>query len=165
MTIDRFSAAGRSKDSFEAGIVVGEVGEAIMAVMESGDGLDLGLNGGPVNREVEGGKEQLGSAQQQQQQQSGVGDQGMAAGEGFKREMRDLEELLSKLNPMAEEFVPPSLANGNHGPGPVAAGGAGGGHFYPSNFGAPNGHVNGVVNGTGGRRVRFRLFCSFSAKV
>lgn len=31
-------------------------------------------------------------------------------GEGFKREMRDLEEMLSKLNPMAEEFVPPSLA-------------------------------------------------------
>ncbi|XP_051200710.1 polyadenylate-binding protein-interacting protein 11 isoform X1 [Lolium perenne] len=32
---------------------------------------------------------------------------GADAGE---REMRDLEELLSKLNPMAEEFVPPSLA-------------------------------------------------------
>ncbi|RLN04845.1 uncharacterized protein C2845_PM13G01330 [Panicum miliaceum] len=39
---------------------------------------------------------------------------GSDAGE---REMRDLEELLSKLNPMAEEFVPPSLAS------PVAAGG------------------------------------------
>nr|CAB3479769.1 unnamed protein product [Digitaria exilis] len=37
---------------------------------------------------------------------------GSDAGE---REMRDLEELLSKLNPMAEEFVPPSLAS------PVAA--------------------------------------------
>ncbi|KAM0935046.1 putative RNA recognition motif domain, ataxin-2, RNA-binding domain superfamily [Dioscorea sansibarensis] len=132
-----------------------------MAVMESGDGVDLGLNGGAANPEVEGGKEQLGSGHHQQQQQSGVGDQGMAAvqrsnvgGEGFKREMRDLEELLSKLNPMAEEFVPPSLANGNHGPGPVAAGGAGGGQFYPSNFGVPNGHVNGVVNGAGGRRKK-----------
>lgn len=31
-------------------------------------------------------------------------------GEGFKREMRDLEEMLSKLNPMAKEFVPPSLS-------------------------------------------------------
>ncbi|KAG6403244.1 hypothetical protein SASPL_135461 [Salvia splendens] len=30
-------------------------------------------------------------------------------GEGFKRDMRDLEEMLSKLNPMAKEFVPPSL--------------------------------------------------------
>ncbi|WOG92749.1 hypothetical protein DCAR_0312024 [Daucus carota subsp. sativus] len=28
-------------------------------------------------------------------------------------EMRDLEEMLSKLNPMAEEFVPPSLVNVN----------------------------------------------------
>uniref|UniRef100_A0A0E0LQM3 RRM domain-containing protein n=1 Tax=Oryza punctata TaxID=4537 RepID=A0A0E0LQM3_ORYPU len=28
---------------------------------------------------------------------------------GEEREMRDLEDLLSKLNPMAEEFVPPSL--------------------------------------------------------
>jgi hypothetical protein len=26
--------------------------------------------------------------------------------EGFKREMRDLEEMLSKLNPLAQEFVP-----------------------------------------------------------
>ncbi|CAO2164634.1 unnamed protein product, partial [Urochloa humidicola] len=39
---------------------------------------------------------------------------GSDAGE---REMRDLEELLSKLNPMAEEFVPPSLTS------PVAAAG------------------------------------------
>ncbi|XP_076912913.1 polyadenylate-binding protein-interacting protein 11-like isoform X2 [Bidens hawaiensis] len=29
--------------------------------------------------------------------------------EGLKKEMRDLAEILSKLNPMAEEFVPPSL--------------------------------------------------------
>lgn len=27
-------------------------------------------------------------------------------GDGFKKEMSDLEEMLSKLNPMAEEFVP-----------------------------------------------------------
>ncbi|KAK9665168.1 hypothetical protein RND81_14G094900 [Saponaria officinalis] len=32
-------------------------------------------------------------------------------GEGFKKEIRDLEEKLSKLNPMAKEFVPPSLSN------------------------------------------------------
>ncbi|GJS47657.1 polyadenylate-binding protein-interacting protein 12-like protein isoform X1 [Tanacetum coccineum] len=31
--------------------------------------------------------------------------------EGFKKEMRDLAEMLSKLNPMAAEFVPPSLTN------------------------------------------------------
>ncbi|KAL1813678.1 hypothetical protein ACET3Z_023743 [Daucus carota] len=36
-------------------------------------------------------------------------------GEGFKKEMRDLQEMLSKLNPMAQEFVPPSFVN-NYGP-------------------------------------------------
>ncbi|XP_076953875.1 polyadenylate-binding protein-interacting protein 12-like isoform X2 [Bidens hawaiensis] len=35
------------------------------------------------------------------------------ANEGFKKEMRDLAEMLSKLNPMAAEFVPPSLSE-NH---------------------------------------------------
>ncbi|XP_022035197.1 polyadenylate-binding protein-interacting protein 11 isoform X2 [Helianthus annuus] len=30
--------------------------------------------------------------------------------QGFDKEMRDLAEMLSKLNPLAEEFVPPSLA-------------------------------------------------------
>ncbi|PON83652.1 Splicing factor-like protein [Trema orientale] len=40
--------------------------------------------------------------------------------ESFKHDMRDLEDLLSKLNPMAEEFVPPSLAKN---PGyPIGAG-------------------------------------------
>lgn len=58
---------------------------------------------------------------------------GEVGDEGFRRDMRDLEELLSKLNPMAEEFVPPSLA---------AQGSAAG--FYSNGFGVFNG---------GGRRV------------
>ncbi|XP_059304461.1 polyadenylate-binding protein-interacting protein 11-like [Lycium ferocissimum] len=40
--------------------------------------------------------------------------------EGFK--MRDLEEMFTKLNPMAEEFVPPSLSS-NHGVVPFSPGG------------------------------------------
>ncbi|XP_020587000.1 polyadenylate-binding protein-interacting protein 11-like isoform X2 [Phalaenopsis equestris] len=40
-----------------------------------------------------------------------------AAVEGFKKEMKDLEDLLSKLNPMAEEFVPSSLAGHGNGSG------------------------------------------------
>ncbi|PSS11899.1 Polyadenylate-binding protein [Actinidia chinensis var. chinensis] len=66
--------------------------------------------------------------------------------EGLKREMRDLEEFLSKLNPMAEEFVPPSL--GHHIPVmPVPSGG----HFgytnsfdsflMQTNYGIANGNV------------------------
>ncbi|GJY74594.1 polyadenylate-binding protein-interacting protein 12-like protein isoform X1 [Tanacetum coccineum] len=41
----------------------------------------------------------------------GDNDGGDHVKEGFKKEMRDLAEMLSKLNPMAEEFVPPSLSN------------------------------------------------------
>lgn len=75
------------------------------------------------------------------QRSNGVDD-----GEGFKRDMRDLEELLSKLNPMAEEFVPPSLAN--HGS-------PGGGFGYTNNNFLLHNTGTGIVNGNGsaGRRV------------
>lgn len=46
-------------------------------------------------------------------------------GDAGEREMRDLEELLSKLNPMAEEFVPPSLAAHPMPPPPYAG-------YYPN---------------------------------
>ncbi|URD75883.1 RNA recognition motif containing protein [Musa troglodytarum] len=69
-------------------------------------------------------------------------------GEGFKREMRDLEELLSKLNPMAEEFVPPSLAGmGNRY-------GAAGGGLYASGFEVSNEVGDGGSVGNGGRRKK-----------
>jgi len=73
-------------------------------------------------------------------------------GDAGEREMRDLEELLSKLNPMAEEFVPPSLAA--HPVPPPLYGG-----YYPNGGGfapiASPGH-RGVVgfpaaDGLGGR--------------
>ncbi|KAA8540090.1 hypothetical protein F0562_026782 [Nyssa sinensis] len=71
---------------------------------------------------------------------------GEDGGEGFKREMRDLEEMLSKLNPMAEEFVPPSLANHT----PLQLSGA--------NFGYTNNFVmnanTGIANGNTGRRKK-----------
>ncbi|XP_066330635.1 polyadenylate-binding protein-interacting protein 12-like isoform X1 [Miscanthus floridulus] len=51
---------------------------------------------------------------------------GVAAAEAGEREMRDLEDLLSKLNPMAEEFVPPSLAS------PVAVTAVGAGPLTPA---------------------------------
>ncbi|KAL4342422.1 hypothetical protein GQ457_08G035410 [Hibiscus cannabinus] len=38
-------------------------------------------------------------------------DAGDEVGDSFKRDMRELQELFSKLNPMAEEFVPHSVAN------------------------------------------------------
>ncbi|PWA85394.1 Ataxin-2, C-terminal [Artemisia annua] len=88
---------------------------------------------------------------------------------GFKKEMRDLEEMLSKLNPMAEEFVP-----GNNGY--MMRGGmvqvqlppGGGAHFgyaavhdflrQANNVGFVNGNGVGFVNGNGvnnGRKGNF----------
>ncbi|KAJ0867653.1 putative ataxin-2 [Helianthus annuus] len=49
----------------------------------------------------------------QQQHQSSDQQKNMLYGngnheeEGFRKEMRDLADMLSKLNPMAAEFVPP----------------------------------------------------------
>ncbi|XP_044485942.1 polyadenylate-binding protein-interacting protein 11-like isoform X3 [Mangifera indica] len=40
-------------------------------------------------------------------------DHGSNGGGDFKHDIRELQELFSKLNPMAEEFVPPSLAKTN----------------------------------------------------
>ncbi|CAI0386827.1 unnamed protein product [Linum tenue] len=56
-------------------------------------------------------------------------------------EMRELVEMLSKLNPMAHEFVPPSLVN-NHGN--IFSNG---GFKPPNNFGMfnPNGNPNGMI--------------------
>nr|GMD17085.1 polyadenylate-binding protein-interacting protein 11-like [Ipomoea batatas] len=82
-------------------------------------------------------------------------DGGDGGGEGFKREkeMRDLEDMLSKLNPMAEEFVPPSLTTaGNHRPVFLPPGG---GHFGydASNFVALQPH-SGLPNGNFIRRKK-----------
>ncbi|KAJ6829808.1 polyadenylate-binding protein-interacting protein 11-like isoform X1 [Iris pallida] len=64
--------------------------------------------------------------------------------EDLKEDMRHLEDLLSKLNPMAEEFVPPSLVHG---------GGAAAGGIYANNFPSQVGFGNGEFGGNG-RRMR-----------
>ncbi|XLT57413.1 hypothetical protein HN873_050017 [Arachis hypogaea] len=56
---------------------------------------------------------------------------GENCGESYKREMRDLEELLSKLNPMVEDFVPPSFANSH---GYLAGPGGATGFGFANNF-------------------------------
>lgn len=62
-------------------------------------------------------------------------------GDAGESEMRDLEDLLSKLNPMAEEFVPPSLAAAS----PTAYA------YYPTP--TPS-HVFPAVDGLAGPRPR-----------
>ncbi|PHU11870.1 hypothetical protein BC332_18800 [Capsicum chinense] len=42
--------------------------------------------------------------------------------EGFKKKMRELEEIFFKLSPQAEEFAPPPLSN-NHGVVPISLNG------------------------------------------
>jgi len=44
-------------------------------------------------------------------EKAGLGTKNAAASSIFSCDMRELEDLLSKLNPMAKEFVPPSLVN------------------------------------------------------
>ncbi|XAR71584.1 hypothetical protein NMG60_11017926 [Bertholletia excelsa] len=73
-------------------------------------------------------------------------ENGDDSGEGFKNEMRDLEEMLSKLNPMAEEFVPPSLTN--HRPVQPSSGQIG----YTNNFLIQTN--SGIANGNGPRRKK-----------
>ncbi|XP_042434083.1 polyadenylate-binding protein-interacting protein 12-like isoform X2 [Zingiber officinale] len=72
--------------------------------------------------------------------------------QGSEQEMRDLEELLSKLNPMAAEFVPPSIAGGGLA-APYGGLGVGfGGGFYGGGFGATLALGNGGFDGGSGRR-------------
>ncbi|KAH9774870.1 polyadenylate-binding protein-interacting protein 11 [Citrus sinensis] len=85
---------------------------------------------------------------QNNQRSNGGGD--------FKRDMRELQELFSKLNPMAEEFVPPSLAktnNNNHGVNGFNGGFFANNSLIFNNHNARNGNVN--VNAAVRRKKSF----------
>lgn len=76
---------------------------------------------------------------------SNGGDLNGDLGESYKRDMRELEEMFSKLNPMAEEFVPPSLSNNGFNVG----------YFTDTNNSPMNiNNRNGDVNGIMGRRKK-----------
>jgi hypothetical protein len=83
-------------------------------------------------------------------------------GESYKREIRELQELFSKLNPMAAEFVPPSHSNNNNfgrvnglnGFNGVNGGFYGNNHISSSSSSSTtttnnNNNLNLVVNGNG----------------
>ncbi|KAK8710565.1 hypothetical protein V6N13_145883 [Hibiscus sabdariffa] len=81
-------------------------------------------------------------------------------GEIFKENMSDLVEILSKLNPMAEEFVPPSLANHHNLDNHFLENGFG---FSTDNFAVNANSGNGYTNrrkrnniGLGKRRLNNR---------
>ncbi|KAI3695699.1 hypothetical protein L1987_78698 [Smallanthus sonchifolius] len=88
----------------------------IMAVVE---------NGGSNNQADVDQSDQHQSSDQQQVTSNGNGSMLYVSNnhhqmemngeeEDFRKEIRDLAEMLSKLNPMAAEFVPPSLSNNNY---------------------------------------------------
>uniref|UniRef100_A0A803PQ48 RRM domain-containing protein n=1 Tax=Cannabis sativa TaxID=3483 RepID=A0A803PQ48_CANSA len=104
--------------------------------------------------------------QQQQQQMVMVNSGGGGGGygidhssngdESYKNDMRDLEDLLSKLNPMAEEFVPPSLAKNSGYPFGAAFGYAGNILMHINNSANVNGFLARKKNGyTQGRRRNY----------
>ncbi|KAG6684699.1 hypothetical protein I3842_12G074800 [Carya illinoinensis] len=67
------------------------------------------------------------------------GDAMTGGGESFNRDLRELQELFSKLNPMAKEFVPPSLIGLNDG-------------FHANNLAMYGNNGNEFINGNAGRR-------------
>lgn len=80
------------------------------------------------------------------------GDAMAGGGESLNRDMRELQELFSKLNPLAEEFVPLSLVGLNGG-------------FYANNLEMQGNNRNGFVNGNAGRRVCICIISlSFSSR-
>ena len=89
-------------------------------------------------------------------QRSNGGDlprNGDHVGDSFNRDMRELRDLFSKLNPMAEEFVPPSLSS-NHGVN-------GGFNNFAILHNAADGGRQGNINGLAARRVLMFLDFDF----
>ncbi|KAI4365293.1 hypothetical protein MLD38_021289 [Melastoma candidum] len=89
---------------------------------------------------------------------SGNDGRGHGDGGGGVREIRQLQELFMKLNPMAKEFVPPSHANGTRGSGlmgRIDGNDIGNGNGFLSLNGGGNGLINGAAlrrNQAQGRR-------------
>lgn len=66
--------------------------------------------------------------------------------QNFKKDMRDLVEILSRLNPMAEEFVPPSISQHPHHIGNQNHRFPGNGFGYANNFAVRTDSGNGNAN-------------------
>ncbi|KAK6122513.1 hypothetical protein DH2020_043741 [Rehmannia glutinosa] len=124
-----------------------------MAVVENGSSqetndrsrlMELHQFQGPIHSQAHFSAEQ--NDHHHNQQRSAMGNE---RDEGFKREMKELEEMFSKLNPMAQEFVPPSLATSNNMTMKINS------RYYAENMAAANFmYLNGFTNDNGnmGRR-------------
>lgn len=117
---------------------------------------NIAVPNGNYSYNAQVGQMQANGVQNQQlvMNNDGYGENG---DESFKRDMRDLAELLSKLNPMAEEFVPPSLTN-SHGylAGPNAGFGYPNNFILQNDFGQTNRRRKNVYN-SGKRRIFHKI--------
>ncbi|KAL5145737.1 Polyadenylate-binding protein-interacting protein 12 [Glycine soja] len=155
---------GSSSQSLENGVVSADSGEVEKSKTRGDQDMNNGVFNHQQHQETVPGTMPMHA---NGVNNDGYGMNGVMSGENegesFKRDMRDLEELLSKLNPMAEEFVPPSLSNTH---GYLAGPGAGAGFGYPNNFILLNnfGNANGQTNrrrkngyNQGKRRVNHKM--------
>ncbi|CAL1404410.1 unnamed protein product [Linum trigynum] len=115
-----------------------------MAAAAAAAGLTTGENGGAQMGNGFDGNQQRPPASMDQSSGGyggGGGNQMDFGNSNGAKEMRELVEMLSKLNPMAQEFVPPSLVNNQ---GNIFGNG---GFKHPNNFGMlnPNGNPNGMI--------------------
>ncbi|XP_004240980.1 polyadenylate-binding protein-interacting protein 12 [Solanum lycopersicum] len=109
VVVDHQSVKTKQNNDVQRSKVSSDQNFEIMSVNQQEQEEPQKENGIQQKEESVNGNGVLDSHSIQHQKMNGVdgGD------EGFKKEMRDLEEMLSKLNPMAEEFVPLSMANNN----------------------------------------------------
>lgn len=136
-----------------------------MAVVENADGSDLAIDVGSTSRIPDPANGKAAGPTLRPHQESAVAERSSNGGihgemeeedeegEGDKEEaeVKQLQELLSKLNPMAKEFVPPSLVGNGNGNGGSGFG------FYANASGMQDGFVafqnGGGVGRSGSRRV------------
>ncbi|KAG2270224.1 hypothetical protein Bca4012_072378 [Brassica carinata] len=116
-----------------------------MAVVESGDsGAVVQPTSSPTSQDSDHQNHQSSRIELGDEEglysKIGSHPEGSDGGESYKREMRELQELFSKLNPMAAEFVPPSLSKQ-----------ANAGSFFPGAGNVPL-EVNAYGNDNGGFR-------------
>ncbi|GKV50966.1 hypothetical protein SLEP1_g57643 [Rubroshorea leprosula] len=129
--------------------------ERAAATVKTSNGNTQELNGCDRNQH---GVLKSGGFNGTNQRSNGVGNLESGDDQQFKNDMRDLVDILSKLNPMAEEFVPPSIANLQfHHPHPLLNDNhfqnqnqsfLGNGFGYTNNFvvHANSGNGNGLAN-------------------
>ncbi|KAL5145739.1 Polyadenylate-binding protein-interacting protein 10 [Glycine soja] len=151
---------GSSSQSLENGVVSADSGEVEKSKTRGDQDMNNGVFNHQQHQETVPGTMPVPNGNFSYKHANGVNNDGYGMNGVMSEENG---ELLSKLNPMAEEFVPPSLSNTH---GYLAGPGAGAGFGYPNNFILLNnfGNANGQTNrrrkngyNQGKRRVNHKM--------